>query len=409
MTFPTNSHPSMSSAHAFPHIVVVGAGIVGASTAYYLTQAGVSVTVLDAATPAAGASGASDGAVSVATKRPGPMMRLARQARALYASLSSEGVLSDLFHTRSTYLFARTDEEAALLAQHGNDLSQEGERVRSLTRGELLQRIPGLGANVLAGLEAPDDGHALGYQIVNRLLARAHIVPRRHAPVRRLSVVNGRVVGVETDTDRIAADVVMIAAGLGSSRFMGLEDVLIPRKGQLVVTDRAVPTGAALPGPLMSAAYLAAKRAIKPARSGVSLVIDPLRTGQFLIGSSREEARDDLQTNAPTVAEILREALEVYPPVAHQRVIRTFAGVRTATRDGLPIVGHHPHLDGLVIATGFEGDGICLGPLMGAAAACLAQGKDTDIDIAALSPARLFTLRDERVTPVAAKAGSGFR
>jgi glycine/D-amino acid oxidase-like deaminating enzyme len=398
----------MSSTHALPHVVVVGAGIVGASTAYYLTQAGVGVTVLDAATPAAGASGASDGAVSVATKRPGPMMRLARRARALYGSLASEGVLSELFHIRSTYLFARTDEEVSLLAQHGNDLSQEGERVLSLSRGELLRRIPGLGANVLAGLEAPDDGHALGYQIVNRLFARANIVPRRYAAVRRLTVVGDRVVGVETDTDRIAADAVVIAAGLGSNRFLGVDDVLIPRKGQLVVTDRAVPVGAALPGPLMSASYLAAKRAIKPTRSGVSLVIDPLRTGQFLIGSSREEACDDLETNAPTVAAILREALEVYPPIARQRVIRTFAGVRTATRDGLPIIGRHPYLDGLVIATGFEGDGICLGPLMGAAAACLARGSETEIDIAALSPARFLVPRDTPVSPATAMAGSSF-
>lgn len=380
----------MRPAHACPHVAVIGAGIVGASTAYCLAQAGAKVTIVDAATPAAGASGASDGAVSVATKRPGPMMRLARQARALYGSLASEGLLSDLFHLRPTYLFARTSEEAALLDRHGEDLSHEGERVFSLSRNDLQRRIPGLGANVLAGLEVPDDGHALGYQIVNRLLSRANIVPRRYAAVRRLSVVQDRVVGIETDTDRVDADIIVVAAGLGSAAFIGLGDVLIPRKGQLVVTDRAVSDGAALPGPLMSAGYLVAKRATKPAPSGVSLVIDPLRTGQFLIGSSREEGCFDRQTTAPTIASILREALEVYPPMARQRVIRTFAGVRTATRDGLPIVGRHPLLDGLVIATGFEGDGICLGPLMGAAAARLALGKEAEIDIAALSPARFL-------------------
>jgi glycine/D-amino acid oxidase-like deaminating enzyme len=396
---PSNEHLSgiqktMASPRILPHVVVVGAGIVGAATAYYLQQAGATVTIVDARTPSAGATGASDGAVSVATKRPGPMMRLALEARTLYRSLTRDGVLAGLFHTRPTYLFARTAEEASLLHKHGDDLEREGERVVPMTRKELLQQVPGLGTSILSALEAPDDGHALGYQIVNRLLARAGIEPRRYAEVRRLTVAQGRVVGVETDTDRIAADMVVVAAGLGSGGLIGLDDILIPRKGQLVVTDRAVANGAALPGPLMSAAYLAAKRAIKPVASpesgAVSLVIDPLRTGQFLIGSSREEGRGDRQTDAPTVAAILREALDVYPPIARQRVIRTFAGVRTATRDGLPIVGRHPQLAGLVVATGFEGDGICLGPLMGAAAARLACGYEPEFDIAALSPERFF-------------------
>ena len=152
----------------------------------------------------------------------------------------------------------------------------------------------------------------------------------------------------------------VVAAGLGSGRLMELDDVLIPRQGQLIVTDRAVVRGAALPGPLMSARYLVAKRAATPGRSGVSLVIDPLRTGQFLIGSSREDDCADRQTDANTVAAILRDALDVYPALAQRRVIRTFAGVRTATRDGLPIIGRHPQLAGLVIATGFACGGYAI-------------------------------------------------
>ncbi|MFZ1681898.1 MAG: FAD-dependent oxidoreductase, partial [Rhizobiaceae bacterium] len=52
-------------------VVVVGAGIVGASIAHHLARRGLAVTVIDRIGPAAAASGASDGAVSVASKRPG--------------------------------------------------------------------------------------------------------------------------------------------------------------------------------------------------------------------------------------------------------------------------------------------------------------------------------------------------
>lgn len=371
-----------------PHVIVIGAGIVGAATAYYLSRAGATVTLLEADTPSAGATGASDGAVSVASKRPGTMMRLAREARDLYARLAHDGTLAGVFFARPTYLIARNALELELIENQGRNLTSLGEPCLSLSRAELLQRMPGLGAAVLAGLKVPHDGHAIGYQVVHRLLACANVVPRRHTAVRQLLVVGGRVLGVETSQGTITADCVVVAAGLGSAALLGLDDVLIPRKGQLIITDRATASGPALPGPLMSASYLAAKRTTAPDQCSVSLVIDPLQTGQFLIGSSREAGRSDRATDVRTVAAMLREALEAYPPLARQRVIRTFAGVRATTRDGLPLVGRHPTLDGLVIATGMQGDGICLGPLLGAAAAQLACADEPGVDIAALSPQR---------------------
>jgi D-hydroxyproline dehydrogenase subunit beta len=378
----------MTRSTSLPHVVIVGAGIVGAATAYYLSLAGARVTLLDAKTPSSGATGASDGAVSVASKRPGTMMRLAREARDLYAELVKDGVLAGAFHTRPTYLFARTPEEVTLIHTQGKDLTGEGEPTIALTRAELLNRIPGLGERVLAGLKVPQDGHAIGYQVVSRLLAAARITPHRHTAVRSLAVAQGRVIGVETDAGRILADRVVVAAGIDSGPLLGLSEVMIPRKGQLIVTDRAATGMAAFPGPLMSAGYLAAKRATVPGQSSVNLVIDPLTTGQFLIGSSREEGLTDRQTDVVTVSAILREALDVYPALARQRVVRTFAGIRATTPDGLPIIGRHPTLDGLIIATAMQGDGICLGPMVGGAVARLACDLEPTQDLSALSPLR---------------------
>ncbi|NCN96800.1 MAG: FAD-dependent oxidoreductase, partial [Rhodoferax sp.] len=158
--------------------------------------------------------------------------------------------------------------------------------------------------------------------------------------------------------------------------------------GQLVVTDRASLTGAALRGPLLSAGYLAAKRRMVLGQSSTSLVIDPLATGQFLIGSSRETGFADRQTDVQTVSTLLREAMAVYPALARQRVIRTFAGIRIGTQDGLPIVGRHPTLPGLFIATGMEGDGICLAPVIGSAVADMVLDQTPRFDVSALNPGR---------------------
>lgn len=373
-------------------VVVVGAGIVGASIAYFLTRAGATVTLVEAKNPAAGASGASDGAVSIASKRPGPMMELALQARSLYHQWVQQGVMADIFHTRPTYLFARTDEEVAVIARQGSDLLKLGEPVLPLTHAELRQRVPGLGHQVLAGMKVPNDGHALGYRVVDRLLKVSGAAVVRNTPVQRLAMSGGRVVGVVTAAGTVVADRVVIAAGLGSRHLAGLQDVLVPRKGQLIVTDRASLQGAALRGPLMSAGYLAAKRRMVLSHSSTSLVIDPLTTGQFLIGSSRETGFEDRQTDIHTVSTLLREALDVYPALAQRRVIRTFAGVRIGTSDGLPLVGLHPSFPGLLIATGMEGDGICLAPVVGQSIAAMVLGQASPADVSMLDPARLGPL-----------------
>ncbi|OIN92440.1 MAG: hypothetical protein AUJ20_07865 [Comamonadaceae bacterium CG1_02_60_18] len=384
--------PADTPVHAAPRVIIVGAGIVGAATAFFLSRAGAQVTLLDAKVPASGASGASDGAVSVASKRPGPMMALACEARTLYRQWVAQGVMDGTYHARPTYLFARTEEEVAVIARQGADLMELGERILPLTHDELMQRVPGLGQHVLAGMKVPDDGHALGYRVVDRLLQISAAQVLRHTPVQRLALSDNRVVGVVTPQGTRVADAVVVAAGLGSGALTGLDDVLIPRKGQLIVTDRATLNGAALPGPLLSAGYLAAKRRMVLGQSSTSLVIDPLVTGQFLIGSSRETGFSDRQTDVLTVSKLLREALAVYPALARQRVIRTFAGIRIGTRDGLPIVGPHPSLPGLFIATGMEGDGICLSPVVGAAVADMVLGNPVRYDVSVLNPARFGAL-----------------
>ncbi len=375
---------------ARPSVIVIGAGIVGAATAYFLSLAGAKVTLIEAENPSAGATGASDGAVSVASKRPGVMMELARKARDLYGHLVQDGPLAGLFHTRPTYLYACTAPEIELIENQQHDLASVGEPTLWLTREELLKRVPALGSPVSAGLKVPLDGHAIGYQVTDRLLACAGVIPQRHVPVIGLALHGSRVIGVRTQQGVITADRVVISAGMGSAALMDLGDVLIARRGQLIITDRARTSGQALPGSLMSAGYLASKRVGAQAHS-VALVIDPLMTGQFLIGSSREAGITDRQTDARTVSAILHDALEIYPALARQRVIRTFAGIRATTADALPIVGRHPTIEGLIIATGMQGDGICLGPILGAQVARLACDAEPLEGIGALSPSRFTT------------------
>jgi glycine/D-amino acid oxidase-like deaminating enzyme len=353
----------------------------------------VAVAIVEGEAPSAGATGASDGAVSVGTKRAGLMMKIARQARALYEELHADGVLAGIYHRRKTFLIARSEEERELVARHIADLNLAGEPAEKLDRLELDAILSGLGTSVLGGGVVPGDGHVLGYEVANRFLTLSGAVVLRNRAALGLETLNGRVTGVRTATGTLPADTVIVAAGLGSRQLLGLTEALLPRKGQMLITDRLRPSGPALSGHIISAAYLAAKRAIQIDKSQIGLVIDPLMTGQLLIGGTRESDNDDRRTDAETISAIVQQAIDLYPAVAACRVIRTFAGIRTASRDGLPIVGRSPAHEGLIVATGFEGDGICLGPLMGRVSAEFAVGAEPSVDVSALSPQR-FEVQD---------------
>lgn len=374
-------------------MVVVGAGIVGAASAYFLTRRGFRVRLLDAAAPSAAASGAADGAVSVASKRPGPMMATALAGIELYRQLTREGLFSGLFKMRPTIMVAENDLESDALSRHGEALAGEGMAIRRIEGSALQRELPTVSAGVRLAIEVRDEGHAIGYEIVRRLIAASGIAVERKMPVHALveDSAGHSIAAVDTPQGRIQADHFVIAAGGGSTALLGLSGLTTPRKGQLVVTERRSSLAATLPGSLMSCRYLLSKDAIPTHEMQMGrrfgLVIDPLRTGQFLIGGTREES-DDISNDLAAVRQMLASAVKLLPSLADLRAIRAFAGVRTATKDGLPIVGRTARFSNVIVATGFEGDGICLGPLIGRSVSELISGDRVQVDLQPFLPSR---------------------
>jgi glycine/D-amino acid oxidase-like deaminating enzyme len=374
--------------------IVIGSGIVGAATAYFLAARGIAVRLIDAAAPAAEATGAADGAVSVASKRPGPMMTAALKGVQLYAQLAEEGLFAGAFKRRSTFIVGASDEECTVLETHFAALAGAGVKVETLSQSGLRQNLPALSTEVKMAIEVHGEGHAIGYQIVHRLLSASGIVVDRGMRVDgfRFEVGGRRVTGIETNKGSLTAGAVVIAAGNGSAELLGLPGVLTPRKGQLLVTERAPALNASMPGAIMSGHYLLSKGSQKaghtPPPRGLGLVIDPLATGQFLIGGTREDFGNRETNDIDAVSRILIAAVKLVPDLANHRLLRSFSGVRTAVIDGLPLVGRIPGIDNAFVATGFEGDGICLGPITGKSIVLLICGEDPEINLAPFDPAR---------------------
>lgn len=356
---------------------------------------------MEATSPAAGASGASDGAVSVITKLPGPLMDLGIRGKAYYNELALPGgVLQGAFHQRSAFVAASSEAEIQVLEKQAVALDRAG-IFCNMIEGKALNRVfPLLNNSIRVAMEAPNEGHAIGYEIVNRFLKASGATIRRNCPVANVEydLDSGRCTGVRTAGGVIHADDVIVAAGLFSANLVPWIKIL-PQHGHLIITDRADALKN-FPGHLFFASYLAAKGNLaggssfqKHSQQNGALVIDPLRTGQLLIGSTREPCDDASCADFVAVQRILKTAISYLPKLAELDVIRVFAGIRAVAIDGTPLLGPICSAPGLWVATGFAGDGISLAPLAGRELGKLMMNETALCEIEAMSPSRFASLR----------------
>lgn len=375
-------------------VAIAGAGIVGASVAWHLAQAGLRVAVIDAVGPAAAASGASDGAVSVASKKPGALARLASASLLYTRDLAAQGLLAEAFQARPSYVFGRGAAEIAALDALVDKLRVIAGPVRVTADGG-AGVLPGLGAGVERLIALEGEGHMPGHKAVRAYLAAPGITAIWPARVYGVEVGDAGVT-IDLGDRRLRAGHLVAALGTATPALFPMLPVQ-PRAGQLFVTDRG-PVGA-LPGSLTAAAYLVAKTEAPGVLPLPPVVIDPLTTGQFLIGSSREDHADPTRVDFATLRQLMRRAVEAFPALAERRVIRAFAGIRAAVSDSLPIVGAMPGEGRVTLATGFEGDGICLSALIGREVAQMVRGLPPSdgvaADLATLTPARFVAPRQE--------------
>jgi sarcosine oxidase subunit beta len=398
LTDATAHAPMRTAGSSFSDVIIVGAGIVGVSTAYYLAKKGVRVTVLEARDVAAGTSGACDGNIMLQSKRPGPVLEMAKAGTALYPRLVDE-LDVDVEYERSGSMVLFEDEiELSFMKPLIESQRAAGLDVRLLQRREALEIQPGLAGHVVGASFLADDAS------VNQLalcFALARAAQRMGSTFQFGSTVTdviakaGTVSGVRTDRGDVTAPKVLLAAGVWSpeiARTVGLDLPIVPRKGHILVGEKCEPL---MRTHLISSSYARHKHHAAGAtatpltgRESVSFTLGQTRSGTLFIGSSREFVGFDDGTDPEIVRAIARTAVGVFPPLANVHVIRSFAGLRPYTPDGRPILGEASACTGLYIAAGHEGDGIALGPITGSLMADLIADGACGWDLTAFSPQR---------------------
>ncbi|GAO03396.1 glycine oxidase ThiO [Anaeromyxobacter sp. PSR-1] len=361
-------------------VVVVGAGLQGASVALRLAQAGKQVVVLERAVPGAEASYAAGGILSpgVEALEPGPFYALCAASLARYPGFAREveaasGMWVGL-RGGGTLEIAVDDPEARLLAGRAEKLHKAGLPVEVLDDAEVRRLEPGVSPEARGALYFADEA-----SVDPRLLGRAVYVAAARAGARfvtgkveRIVHEGGRAVGVDHAAGRIEADAVVLAAGSWSMQVEGNglpPGAVRPVRGQIALLDTRPP--------LLSRVVFSANGYVVPRADG-----------RILCGSTMEEVGHEKAVTAGGLRRVLDIALEIAPALAGAPVVETWSNFRPASPDGSPILGAGT-VPGLYYATGHTRNGILLAPITADAVAAAVLGTPPPVDLAPFSPARL--------------------
>lgn len=337
-------------------VAVIGGGIIGCSIAYELAKAGTRVTVLERTNPGAEASSAAAGLLAPMgeSPRPDPFHTLAVESWRLYPGVVAElaevtGVEVEYHTAGSLYpLFGRAPLEAARERTRWPAAAEFGIEV---LEGEALRRSePGLAPDIGAALFVRGDHWIHNEALVSAYAAAAAargVSIKSGVEVSRILVEGGRAVGALAQGERIAADVVVLAAGAwsgGLAQGVGLALPVGPVRGQMLAVDHDPP--------LLSHAV-----------HGEDVYMAPRRSGELFVGATVEHVGFERRVTPEALERLIAAAVRLVPALGSRRILRSWCGFRPWASDGLPVLGPAPGVGRLYVATGHFRNGILLAPI----------------------------------------------
>ncbi|HWG58960.1 MAG TPA: FAD-dependent oxidoreductase [Candidatus Acidoferrales bacterium] len=333
-----------------PEIIVVGAGIVGAACALDLTREGLRTTVIEEGAPGAGTTAAAMGHIVVMDDSEA-QFALTRYSQILWDELRGELPLNVEFENCGTIWVAADDEEMAEVRRKADYYQERGVRAEILSPASLREAEPHLRPGLAGGLLVQGDGVLYPPCAAAFLLHRAQELGAKVLLGKKVTNVGKGAVRL-ADGSALKANIVINATGQLAPRLTpGLN--IRPRKGHLVITDRYPGT---VRHQLVELGYL--KSAHSLSSDSVAFNVQPRKTGQLLIGSSRQYGDENRAVDANILSRMLRRAFEYVPGLKGISGTRVWAGFRPATPDKLPLIGPAASDPSIYIAAGHEGLGI---------------------------------------------------
>ena len=386
--------------------MVIGAGIVGCASAYYLARRGLRVTLIEQGDSIGEQSRKNWGFVRQQGRDPDEVP-LMMESNRIWREMENE-FEADIEWTQGGNLaLAATEDRLDLFEQwldvaHDNDLDS-----RLLTPREIAEILPGIEGTWLGGLYTPSDGHADPGKTSDALLRAAERYGaslHTSCAAQRILTQDNNACGVSTTHGDIRAKYVVCAAGAWSSRLVKSLGISLPQRWVRATVARTT----AAPR-LTDAGVWAPTVSFRQRRDGTftiaaggaadhDLTLESLRHMELFLPNywrnrhlfdfhlgrpfwrdlvarldSSKALKQTLQhdrgdapiPNPAKVDRSLAELRRLFPALGNLRVTESWAGYIDATPDVVPVIGEAPTHPGLIIATGFSGHGFAMGPIAG--------------------------------------------
>jgi glycine/D-amino acid oxidase-like deaminating enzyme len=407
-------------------VVVIGAGVIGTATAYYLAGQGKKVFLAEKGRVAGEQSSRNWGWIRQQGRDPAELPIMMESNR-LWRGLVAETGEKDLAFTESGCLYVAQDAQALAKYEEWHAVAVEHQLgTRMLSAQEVRELAPGMNAACAGGMLTPTDGRGEPFVAVPALARAAQargVLIRENCAVRVVEREAGRISGVVTEDGPIKAGAVLLAGGAWSTYFASNAGFDLP---QLTVRSTAGRTNVAIDGPEipnistsglsirrrddggysiatgdMAEHYISPRsfkyftRFLTLMRVGakdIKLRVGPPSGYPGSWGSPSTWRGDEIspfermRVLNPPPAEIVREQLtqrlpERMPYLKDVGIAEVWAGMIDVTPDAVPYLCEVPGNDGMFVATGMSGHGFGIGPGIGKVMADVIQGRDSGYDL----------------------------
>ena len=405
-------------------VVVIGGGVIGVMTAWFLAEKGLRVTLCEKGRIAGEQSSRNWGWVRQQGRDPAELPIMIEAMR-IWKSLAQEFGAALGFRQEGALYLAKTEAEMAGFAAWLPYAQAHGLDTHLMTKGQVAARLKGATDLWCGGLITPSDGRAEPFVAVPLLatgaVARGAVIVENCA-VRALDLVGGRVAGVITEAGRIACSKVVLAGGAWSRLFAQSHGVTFPQLSVLSSVAATEPMPEVFAGnatdddfafrrradggytiaPGAEHDFFIGKNAFGSAISYLPTLLKDFRSTHFRSrapagfpdawGTKRRWAADEVSPfertrvlnpapNMKTMERVQASFAKAFPALGRPQLRSVWAGMIDTMPDIVPVIDHAAAIPGLVIATGMSGHGFGIGPGIGRVVADLVMGNDPGHDL----------------------------
>ena len=360
-------------------VIIIGGGVIGCATAYYLAKEGTSVIVLEGSDHIGnGGSSRNGGGVRQSGRDPRELPLAMYGIRTLWPHLSEELETDCEYHQDGNLRLGKTEKHRGILEGLADRARACGLDVRMIDGDEVRRINPHLSHEVTVASWCPTDGHAnpltttLGFYKMARRLGARFITGE---PVTELRTVKGKIRKVITPNNVYEGEQVLVAAGLHSREILGTVGIDVPMDGSLLealVTEAEAPMFDQMLG-----------------TADADFYGHQTKHGSFVFGGSSGlepfyKDNGTPVTSSRTAPCICRGIMKYFPELADAKIVRTWAGWSDRSADGVPVLGAVDEIPGLYAACAFTGHGFGISPAVGDQLAKLIRTGSTDVDLSPL-------------------------